>query len=159
MRFIPSEEYNIEIRKTKDEIIKLLHLYTELRENMSVFRFPRNKLFIGIINMADFRLIPGIIYGKSFRPVITGSISEHKGKCIINIKMQLMEYVVTFIIIWISFSVVFIALPLILGPKFSFIMLTPVIMLIYGYLIMYFGFRYGAKKARKKLTQILETDN
>lgn len=117
---------------------------------------------MGTIGTKSFLVFPGNQYGKSFRPIIEGSIAESKTETIVNIRMNLFSYIVEFMIAWLTMCLLFCIVTIIsaiLTERISFGNFVPLLMLCGGYALMHIGFRFGVKKTRKKLDPIISFRN
>lgn len=159
MKFLPWDHYDIQTTLSRDQVVGLFESEVEPRK---LLRFSQNhRTFEGIINLEGFKISRIIHYRNSFLPTIHGYFQQGDRGTIIKIKMQLHPFVAVFMCFWflgvgvgilavigniVSEKELFASLP------FS---LIPFAMLIFGWLLVSFGFWSEVKKAKVLLNDIV----
>lgn len=164
-KILPFEKLIYRSNLTKEEL--LAHLQNEIEAEKSfgfgANNFSYSKPYIGKIYNNTFEIKRAINYRNSFLPIIKGEIQNDINGSKINVKMNLVEIVKIFMILWLGG--VFIAClatlyTLIftngLNSEGGFFMFIPFFMLGIGILMVYFGFKTESKKSTKDLEEILK---
>ncbi|WP_300663801.1 hypothetical protein [Fluviicola sp.] len=132
--------------------------------NMNKAKKPTSS-YIGKIAEKSFKISRNISYGNSFLPVIKGTVSSFLNKTEIRISMKMHLAVTIFMIFWLSLTgivasfILITILQSLISFNFhglGFPMLIPVMMFLFGYLMMLFGFKYEARKSKKELNILFE---
>jgi len=92
----------------------------------------------------------------SFNPTIKGKLHEDENGTTIEVKMRLHIFVGIFMTIWLGFAFLFLLAGL-TGAAPEFI-LTPFIMLLFGYGLTTGGFKYESIRAKKHLAALFEAE-
>lgn len=164
-KILPFEKLIYRSNLTKEEL--LAHLQNEIEAEKSFGfgskSFSYSKPYIGKVYNNTFEIKRAINYRNSFLPVIQGEIQNDINGSKINIRMQLIEIVKIFMIIWLggvfiaclatSYTLIFTND---LNSESGFFMYIPFFMLALGILMVYFGFKIESKKSTKDLEGILK---
>ena len=125
-----------------------------------------SKKYIGTIHNNRFEIKRVITYRNSFLPLIKGEIKNDNNGSEINVKMSLNKIVQVFMSIWLSvvsvacFGILFgLIFKNIFKIEPSFFMLIPFFMLVFGVLMVSFGFKLESKKSIHDLEEILKARN
>jgi hypothetical protein len=164
-KLLPFEKLVYHSSLSKEEL--LTHLQNEIEAEKSfgfgANNFSYSKPYIGKIYNNFFEIKRAINYKNSFLPKINGEIINDSNGSKIYVKMNLVELVKIFMIIWLS--IVFISCLATLynmifnnglNSEGGFFMLIPYFMLIVGIVMVSFGFKTESKKSIKDLEQILK---
>lgn len=123
------------------------------------FKRTNTKPYEGQLHHNDFQINRIIHYRNSFLPQIKGQIRPKDLGTEVNIKMRLSVFVYIFLSIWCGslgiFVLVFSASNMMKGT-FDPVVLVPLGMLLFAYVMVTAGFKYEANKAKKDLVEILE---
>jgi hypothetical protein len=122
---------------------------------------PLNKTYDGKIykideGKYDFEIWRKLTYGNAFNPIIKGKIFENTHWSIIKLNIGMHPFVRIFLSIWFS-SVIIIGLPLslmLLVVK-NIYFLIPIIMLIFGKILIQFGYKNEYMKSKEHLRNLL----
>ncbi|WP_445455086.1 hypothetical protein [Flavobacterium sp. HNIBRBA15423] len=164
-KILPFEKLVYRSTLPKDEL--LVHLQNEI-EAEKPFSFRANKFiyskpYIGKIYNDSFEIKRAINYRNSFLPQIKGEIKDDLNGSKITVKMNLIEIVKVFMIIWLSGVLVgclVISYNLIfkndLNSEGTYFMFTPFFMLLFGVVLVSLGFKVESKKSKKDLEKILK---
>lgn len=164
-KILPFEKLIYRSKLTKEEL--LAHLQNEIEAEkpfrFGVYNFSYSKPYIGKIYNNRFEIKRAINYRNSFLPVIKGEIQNDVNGSKINVKMNLVEIVKVFMIIWLggvliaclatSYNLIFTNSSNSEGGLF---ILIPFCMLAFGILMVYFGFKTESRKSIKDLEEILK---
>ncbi|MFH7015615.1 hypothetical protein [Flavobacterium sp. FlaQc-47] len=164
-KILPFEKLIYRSNLTKEELLS--HLQNEIEAEKSfgfgAKSFSYSKPYIGKIYNNSFEIKRAINYRNSFLPVIQGEIQNDINGSKINIRMNLVEIVKIFMIIWLggvfiaclatSYTLIFTND---LNSESGFFMYIPFFMLALGILMVYFGFKIESKKSAKDLEGILK---
>ena len=164
MKLFPVERLTIETALTPQEVHQRL---ADVVEPKRAWRglSRDHKPYEGQVHDEHFEVTRIIHYRNSFLPVIKGAIQAENGGSKINIVMQPHAVVTAFMIIW--FLLVALFFLLILGAALLnepsgaqswWIALIPVGMLLFGHLLITFGFRFEADKAKTFFQQLFHAD-
>ena len=125
-----------------------------------------SKKYIGTIHNNRFEIKRVITYRNSFLPLIKGEIKNDNNGSEINVKMSLNKIVQVFMSIWLSvvsvacFGILFgLIFKNIFKIEPSFFILIPFFMLVFGVLMVSFGFKLESKKSIHDLEEILKARN
>lgn len=117
-----------------------------------------NALFEGVVSEDQFRIQRIINYRNSFLPEIIGHFNSSLNGTKIDLNFKIQPFVLVFMGIW--FGTLSIALMAILVGIFAqganpMAILAPLVMLIFGFALVYFGFHKEVAKAISELRSIL----
>jgi len=154
MAFIPYENINYETELKFHEIIKILNSIIEPRKIIRILSIFNDNLkpYEGEINNNKFKICKIIRYRNSFNPIIYGTINNENNVTKINLKMKLHSFVKIFMIIWLGFTcITFLTglIGLILNTEAKYSLPFGIGMMVFGYLLMTFGFKYESKKSKE----------
>lgn len=159
MKIWPKENYNVATKKPVNKILQSLRMYTREKTYVPTIFFPRKgKPFIGVIGDTHFALQYAAWERMTMPPVINGIIITLEESNIVQIKMRVPVYVTTFFIVWVSICGLFQSLIiyfLISGQNFNFGMLMPLILAVFAFVIINFGFRKAVRLCKQSLAKIL----
>lgn len=164
-KILPFEKLIYHSTLTNEEL--LAHLQNEIEAEKSfgfgVNNYSYSKPYIGKIYNNSFEIKRAINYRNSFLPKINGEIKNDINGSKINVKMNLAEIVKVFMIIWLGGVLIACVATLYhiifnngINSEGDFFMLIPFFMLIFGVLMVSFGFKLESKKSIKDLEEILK---
>jgi hypothetical protein len=171
--FLPVENYIIRTKLTEEQIVQRLNEFTKntgVKSNASLFGFgtlfgqKSGGPYEGTIKSNEFKISRIISYRNSFLPVIRGSVSSFLNQREITISMGLNLFVKVFMIIWLSLSLFASLLILVeflngsvhtnwLPEKF-----IPLLMVVFGYVMMILAFKFESRKSKKDLNALFEAE-
>ncbi|MCM1254388.1 MAG: hypothetical protein NC321_16335 [Clostridium sp.] len=171
IHILPRLEYNINSTKTPEDINAILNSVTVPGKDMPCDF--RDAEFVGEVNPYDFKIIKkdsiykssiykGNIYIKnSFKPVISGTIRTENGMSVIIIKMRLYLFVRISSVFWFGGVGIVVILSglnafLIDGIKGALMFVSSAAMFAVGEALVRIGFYLPAKKAIKRLEELLQ---
>lgn len=149
------DKFNITTNKTMDEINQILLALTE-QENRDVTIYRKSrKRFKGRVENYAFKISPKLNYRNYFAPIFMGKISEGETETVINICVRPKTYAKIFAIIYTSFCSLFLLISIIemIVDEFQSFLLTPIILLVFGYGLFSSLFWYEEHKARQLLEE------
>lgn len=159
MHFLPQMKFQIESRRTPEEVRTLLQSVTDTEREW--FTRPKGKMFRGKIQGTEFKImaIPGdIVLRDSFQPVIVGRIRTQANRTIVDVRMRLRGFVFGFMIVWFSmpiFAFLTALLALVVGnPEGWKIAAVTGVLIFLGQAMVRCGFYYPARKSRQKLEEL-----
>ena len=91
-------KFEIETRKTKEEIIQILLKNTSEQRGIGFRNY--DKFFSGKVGENSFKIYRNIRYRNSFLPIFIGNIEESKTGCKICIKTRMVIFVIIFLSVW-----------------------------------------------------------
>lgn len=164
-KILPFEKLVYHSTLTKEEL--LAHLQNEIEAEKSfgfgAINHSYSKPYIGKIYNNTFEIKRAINYRNSFLPKINGEIQNDINGSKISVKMNLVEFVKIFMIIWLggvligclatSYSIIF---KNGLNSEGGLFMFIPFFMLIVGIVMVSFGFKAESKISIKDLEEILK---
>ncbi len=136
---------------------KLTHSTGEQRLVM-LFRDKEEKPLTGAIGSDTFRVHRTIHYRNSFLPVITGRFERKGNVTDIRIAMRMHVFTIVFMSLWLGVLgtlVAFMLLTVILGKPFLPVMLVPLGMFTFGYLLMMGAFLFEHRRSLDLLKELL----
>ena len=83
---------------------------TDSKSKYSLFHFPKDKDFIGVVSDDGFQASPILTYSNSFRPLIIAKITDSGNGSVVSVQMKVIESVSIFMIVWQSLLAVFLLL-------------------------------------------------
>lgn len=168
MSFFPHMKFQIVSRKPPGEVRALLQSVTDSERKW--FSYP-DKEFVGKIGEADFKImpVPGdiVVLGikmhvkNSFLPVIVGRIQAEGIGTVVDVRMRLLWFVFGFMVVWFSvpvFSFLILLLALIAGDPDGWMIVPMAAFILFGQILVKCGFYYPARKARRRLEELLGDD-
>ena len=163
MIFIPFVSLQLRTKLSIENVIEKLDSIIELKKFTLFGNLGYSKSFRGELFENGFLMIRNsILYQNSFMPVIKGKISRESGYTVINIFMRMNLFVIIFMGFWLT-------IPLLLTCKSLFDLLIhhdgslltcffPMVLFVFGYILMMVSFTYENKKAQKILKELLSTE-
>lgn len=164
-KLLPFEKLVYQSSLSKEQLIT--HLQNEIEAEKSFGFGAQNnsysKPYIGKIYLNRFEIKKVVSYRNSFLPVIKGEIREGLSGSKITIKMGLADFVKVFMIIWfaaVSLGCIGVLYSLIFTDTISsdagFFTFIPFAMLLFGIVMVSFGFKTESQKSIKDLEEILK---
>lgn len=164
-KILPFEKLIYRSTLSKEDL--LAHLQNEIEAEKSfgfgAHQFSYSKPYIGKVSNSTFEIKRAINYRNSFLPLIKGEIENDINGSKINVKMNLVEIVKVFMIIWLggvligcvatSYNIIFNNG---LNSEGGIFMFIPFFMLIFGVVLVFFGFKAESKKSIQDLEEILK---
>lgn len=153
MAFVPYEHFTVDTALPFNEAVERI---APLVEPKRFFRNPfsrRHKEFEGAITAQDFKISRIIHYNNSFRPVIDGQFVRTPSGTRLTVKMTLHPFVIALWIFWLGLMGLGFVMAL-LRPYGKGIPLGLLAMMAFGYLLTIGAFKWEARKARNRLTQL-----
>lgn len=156
IHFFPYLKEQIYSGKTGEDICAVLRSVTDSGKIL----IYTDAEFAGQVYSYHFRVSPGEnLKRNSFLPVITGTVTERKEGCVVDVSMQLTVFARIFTAVWSGFLLVFFlgCFPAVFSGEFHdiYIVLLPIAMVIGGQIMMRCGFHASAKKALKELRELI----
>lgn len=167
MKFLPIERYTLLTKLSPTEVKALLEANVAYKSRGMQLKIgwsapAPGKPYEGVVEDNRFEISRIIDYRNSFLPVIIGEVSDDIVHTAVRIRMRLNIAVAVFMLFWftgvtVGFIVFLILLTksLFFGGKFEVVMLVPMVMLVFGFLLVNWGFRSEANKSRKFLQALL----
>ncbi len=172
-KYLAFERHKIETKFDPEEVIK------RIDNNIEPKQYFRSKSWswinLGIESIKEFegkakdnrfRINRIINYRNSFQPIITGTISKDKNLTEINIEMQLNDFIMIFMSLWLLvFGLASLIFPYVAivnyktsmqHPAIFLLVLIPTGMFTIGYFMMIQPFRHECKIALNFIKEILE---
>ena len=153
MAFVPYEHFAIDTSLPFDEAVDRI---AGLVEPKRVFRWPfsrQHKEFEGEVTPQDFKISRIIHYRNSFLPIINGQFVRTPLGTRLIVRMTLHPFVMAFMILWMG----------LLGLAFVMVLLKSdgkaaapgmLAMLAFAYLLTTVAFKWEARKARNRFTEL-----
>lgn len=158
MRLLPHLECEIRSDRSAEEIHRILESVTDSRK----ITFSTDAEFAGEIEPFAFQIVPTLryqYYRNSFLPVIRGNVKEWENGTIVDIKMSMNLLVCVFLSVWFGmlflFSLIGILVIITGGVEESTIFLFSFGMIMLGQLLVRRAFGGPAKKAARRLEELL----
>ena len=160
MKIIPSENINIEIPYTKQDVQKFLK--NNIRTKRSIITKLRKKeekeIFEGTFKNDEFD-IQRIINGRnSFIPQIKGKIYSHDNGTKLQAKLKVRRFSVIFIILW----TIFVGIGLVMGiigvlkqGTNPALLIFPIIMIAFAFGLVHYGFNKEKENSINDLKKIV----
>ena len=164
---LPIEHYTLQSNLSIEEIRNRLSEIIAPKQAVSFSLFKNNstKPYEGEVAGNTFSISRIINYRNSFLPFITGRIDSYSGQTFITIEMRMFMPVIIFMCIWLGatglvgllflLSTLF-KLKEVTQQDFSFVTFVPLIMFLFGWLLMFFAFKAESKKSKQFLLHLLE---
>lgn len=160
MHIIPRMKFQIVSAKTLWEVRGILEEETAARDGM--LRFTSDgKAFRGEVGESDFKVIPRLApyIRDDFVPVVLGTMKSENGKTVVDVKMRLNGPAYLFSVFWFGMTGFFFLmslLSLITGePEGWKAAASAAGFILFGQLLVRGGFYLPAKRARRKLEELL----
>lgn len=162
-KIIPFEKIIYQSSLNQEELLEHLknNVGTGNPNGFGVKKQLNGNLYYGKITDNTFEIMRSINYRNSFLPKITGEITNGFTGAKVKVEMKLLLFVKIFIIVWLSgvcFACIGVLYSYLSESKFDLSAFTfiPFIMLIFGLLMVIFGFKYESKKSIKELEELLK---
>lgn len=152
MPILPSERLSIRAAAPAAEILNRLRAEVE---PFSWFRLPfsrDHKAFQGEVVGDRFKLTRIIHYRNSFLPTIVGTVRPDEAGTAIDITLRLNPFVAGFMTFWFGCVACVLAATVVWAVAHQavpILFVVPVVMLLFGYVLMHGAFRYEATKAKR----------
>lgn len=159
MKLWPSESFEIQTSMSADQLAQRLTEYIGPKKFLPLFR--ESKPFQGKITQDGFKVMRVIDYANSFLPVICGKCVYEESGVKLLISMRIHAFVRAFMSVWfggVIIANVTLAVLLFSGQSRPHpAMLAAPAALVFGYLLMRFCFSIEAKKAKKLLLAMCQS--
>ena len=164
MKYLPFENITYKTKLNKGEIQNRL---SENIEPKKILRFRgilssnNHKPYEGSITGAEFNVNRIIKYKNSFLPRISGMIDHDISGSLIHVKMRLSVFMIVFLCIWfggVGIGCFFSLSVLLTRSNFEPILLIPIGLFVFVYMIVILGFKYESTKSKQFLTQLFEAE-
>lgn len=158
MGVLPALDVTLYSVRTPEDVLTILRSVTVQKK--SGFIVSAGCEFTGEITGMEFRLLPNLWYNNSFQPVIKGQIETEGERSRIRLRMRMHPFTSGFCIVW-CLGVAFFLLIAVLMAFFDGIsacwlgITIPAVMLLFGQIMMRFGFYRPARNAVRRLTELL----
>ena len=156
MKVLPyiNQEYTSSMKPT--ELLDRLSQWVEPRQfwTRSLFKRQRSKPFEGEVTQTGFEIRPIIRYRNSFIPMIIGTVTSSEEGSSIQLEMKLHPFVKSFMSMWLAMvgvGVIGSIFEMIQTQSFSLVIVVPLMMWGFGYVLANKGFAYEAKPAQSTL--------
>ena len=167
MCFFPRMKFQIESGRRPEEVRALLQSVTDTESKW--FARPQDKAFVGKVGEMDFKIVPQlgkvVLLGTtmqmkdSFLPVIVGRIRTEGSGTVVDVKMRLIWPVLGFMVVWFSIPVFAFLIGLLAmiarSPDGWKMVAAMGGFILFGQALVRCGFYYPAKKARRRLEELL----
>jgi len=166
-KYLPFENYILSTQLSVDEICNRLNRNIEPRKiNINPFQ-SRNasKPYEGELIGDTFKISRIINYRNSFLPVIKGQITKSFGQTFVKVKMRPDILVLIFMSFWMGIvglaciGVLIGTLIYWINQGLSFVnllLIVPFAMFLFGFSLLYFGFKYESKMSKAFLEELIE---
>lgn len=165
MTFLPYEKFVIKTHLAPDIILKRLDEATEAGSRWAFF-WQEHKPYQGKITGNEFEIHRWISYRNSFLPMIKGRIDPEMGGSKVYVTMSMHILVILFMCVWLGFfllaslaSISDVLISFYSGTAFNWLAAVPLGFVLFGYLMIMFGFKTEAAKSRKFLNELLESND
>jgi hypothetical protein len=161
MAFAPYENIILESDLSYNEILNRIQKIIEPKRFIFSRLFKKNngKTYEGELFENKFKMRRIILYTNSFIPIIYGTIITESNKTKIYIRMKLHIFVKIFMCLWFGFFISFF-LPdirlFISNMELNVFPLTPVIVILFGYIFMIGSFKAESRKSKIYLGELFE---
>ena len=164
MKLLPSDSFVIDTGKSVQEVLARVSANTEPLKWLR-FSFV-HKTYEGVIDRDTFSISRIILYRNIFRPKVEGRVAVGKAGTVVAIRMSLHSAVAIFMCFWFVGTGLVSLDAVILIASSSFLVetisspplgmvLVPLAMLVFGWLIMMAGFWCEAKRQKPRLIGLL----
>jgi len=164
MRILPYEDYQLITSLPEKEVVELISQQIEpapaLRLSQSK-RATNRKPYEGEISGNIFKIIRIIRYRNSFVPMIFGTIEKQGAVTRIHVEMRIMPLATLFIAFLMGIILIMGISFLVIGlhdQRFLPALAVPLMMLAFGYFMVYWGFKSESAKSKKFLNELLRAD-
>ena len=154
MKILPFEKYEIRSKKSIDELCALID---QSCESWGYSFSATNKPLLGKRQDKTFKLYRTIKYRNSFLPIAFGEIFEENGTSVIKITLKMNIFVMFFMLFWLSF-ILFGAIST-LSKGQGIVVLFPLGMFLFGYLMVQGGFWFEVPKLKKLIYEAITKNN
>jgi len=155
MKFRLFEEFTIQTNKSVASVESIMKNNVEPKLFVDTTWGPSiSKDFYGIVGSDCFEIRPVTWMRNSFIPIIKDKIKDNQ----VDITMMPNGSVLAFTIVFIASCLIFLINSLLASPSptvTSFAISIPIIMSVFAYCLMYFAFKYEAKRSKKILIGVL----
>lgn len=148
MKYLPFDSFTIPSNRSYDEVHRILEREVMPKGSSVMSGVQQEPAFKGEVGEDHFKIMRNIRYQNSFLPIISGRIVDNYPGTNIHVRMRAAISVYIFMAIWftaVGFGLYFTLREMVM---MSFI---PMIMLVFGYLLMFLGYKFEARKARRIL--------
>lgn len=160
MKLIPSKRVQLITALSQEKVKNILNEVIKPKKSavLNLGKSKSNALFEGVLSEDQFRIQRIINYRNSFLPEITGHFNSSLNGTKIDLNFKIQPFALIFMGIW--FGILSMALIAILVGVFAqganpMAILAPLIMLIFGFALVYFGFHKEVAKGISSLRRIL----
>ncbi len=162
-KFLPSENIIYKTSLKQEEVLKRLEniLEAEKMIRFRIFSKRSSKPYEGYLYGNEFSMSRIISYRNSFLPTINGLVKKELDGTSIKVKMRLPVFAIVFLSIWYGALVLaFIVLIVQTLNKEGFnpVMLVPLGMMIFAYLLTMGAFKFESSKTKNYLKNLLEAE-
>ncbi|MBE0448316.1 MAG: hypothetical protein IBX64_09515 [Actinobacteria bacterium] len=161
MNLLPYEKFEIQTSLTLEETVAALKGEVEPKGWWFWWSSHEHAIFQGDVSRDGFKIMRIIHYMNHFLPVIRGTFKQSQNGIAVMIQMDLHPFVKTFMLIWFGGVIIFLLVLSaylasgIISLSSSFLLLIPLAMLIFGWVLASEFFWFEARKARSELLAIL----
>lgn len=163
MLFLPFESFYISSPLKPGEIEQRLGAEVERPKGftfLSIFRQQSSdRYFTGYVDSHRFEIKPAFVGRDSFIPEISGTIETQLNGSLLKVKMRLSSFVFAFMFLWLGIAglaglwMVFTGFT---KEPFTSDSLAPLLIFLFGYLLMMGCFNYHSWSAKNKSCEILD---
>ncbi|GAB2813205.1 hypothetical protein [Ferruginibacter profundus] len=171
-KYLPVENYTLSTKLSVDEVRDLItaHVAAKRGFTLGFYNTKVTEPYEGEVKENTFTISRVINYRNSFLPIIKGSISSFIGRTQIDITMRPAVGVLIFMSVWLGavgiacLCIIVVALMHIteignvFTQGFSPVVLIPFGMFIFGYVLIYFGFKLESKKSKEFLQKLFAAE-
>lgn len=166
MQILPEGRYTLISPQQPAELLELLRAHVSkppiFEVSLGPFSPKPKTQFYGKIEGQTFQVRRAIRYNNSFQPIADGRFDFHSmgTQIIISKKMQL--YVRVFCYIWLAITLAFLLMVLSVGtaqlehPDIYIMLMTPVGMIVFFFMLTYGAFYYEARKTKLLLMDVFK---
>lgn len=164
MRILPYEDYQLITRLPDKEVVKLISQQIEptpASQSSPSKRGNNRKPYEGEISGNIFKIIRIIRYRNSFVPMIFGTIEKQGEGTRIRVQMRILPLATLFIALLSGVILIMGISFLVIGlhdQSFLPALVVPLMMLAFGYFIVYWGFKSESAKSKKFLHTLFRAD-
>ena len=154
MKLLPFDTFEFQTSLTLEETITVLKAEVEPKKWFRWFT-SKHAFFEGEVSREGFKIMRIINYRNSFLPIIRGTFKQSQNGINVIIRMSLHPFVLAFMCFWFG-GVIFGLFTVEDGAirNNSLVAVPLLIMLILGWVMVYGGFWFEARKAKPKLLSI-----
>ncbi|WP_255439063.1 hypothetical protein [Aestuariibacter sp. GS-14] len=155
MKLIPYDQFYVDSAQSVTDVMYRIQSVTG---ESTFFRNHSACEFTGYINGNEFQITKSIDYQNAFLPVIEGQVQQHNDGVRVAITMRLRMFAIGFMSVWILGLGIGCIAMLFNLDNFSWPMIMPFIMLVFGVAMMSGGFWFEASKQKARLVELLNQD-